>query len=342
MISHYLKNTPRALLTFSDNMLCYLFNKKPKRGPLFVNWDITTKCNAKCVFCDRWKVGGKELSTEEKLRIIKQLGKSGVWFLSLCGGEPLLTKDLDLILKEIKKQEMLINISTNGSLLKKKAKLLVSSGVDFITVSVQSHKPEVHDSLCGFKGLFRQANNGIDLIKKIRKRGSPKIYGRLVFNDMILPDLDNFLNYCETKFDGIMLQPIFDEPKMLFKVPENMGFSQKSRKKFKNFHYVLKSHGAANLYNAMVPNYIFEKEKLKKNIKCFAGYFFLTLDAEGNLYSCSARHKKFGNLGKKDFIDILNSKKMKKFKNIIRNGKNACICWHSGSMINVYLSKVFK
>lgn len=342
MIFNYFKNIPRAFITTSDNLLCYFFDTRPKRGPLFVNWDITAKCNAKCVFCDRWKVNGKELSTKEKLKIIRQLGKSGVWLLSLCGGEPLLTKDLDLILKEIKKQGMLINISTNGSLLKEKAKLLVDSGVDFITVSIQSHKPEVHDSSCGFKGLSRRVNDGIDLIKKIRKKGSPKIYGRLVLNDLVIPDLDNFLNYWRGKIDEIMLQPIFNNPKMMFKIPRKMGFSQKSRKKFKNFHELLKIYDVDNLYNRMVPEYIFEKEKLKDDIKCFAGYFFLTLDAEGNLYSCSARRKKIGDLKKKNFVDILNSKKMKNFRNNIRNGKNNCICWHSGSMLNVYLSKVLK
>jgi MoaA/NifB/PqqE/SkfB family radical SAM enzyme len=339
MISHYLKNLSKACLTCSDNLFCYLFNKNSSRGPLFVNWDITYNCNAKCIFCDRWKIKGKELSTGEKLNIIRQLGSSGVWFLSLCGGEPLLTKDLDIILKEIKKQGMLINISTNGSILKEKAKLLVDSGVDFITVSVQSYKPELHDSITGFKGLFKRVDNGIDSIKKIRKNKSPKIFGRLVINDLVISDLNNFLSYWRPKFDEILLQPIFNNPKMWFKTPENMKFLKKSKKEFDNFYHLLKIYNIDNLYNRLIPKFIFEKKEIKKDIRCFAGYFFLTLDAEGNVYSCSSRYKKLGNFNNK-FLDILNSRKMKDFRDAIKNRENNCVCWHSGSMLNVYLSKV--
>lgn len=340
MISHHLKNPSRSFLTGFDNLFCYLFDKSPKRGPLFVNWDITTKCNSKCVFCDRWKIGGKELSTKDKLHIIRELGKSGVWFLSLCGGEPLLTKDLDIILKEIKKQKMLVNISTNGFLLKKKSKLLLDSEVDFITVSIQSHNPSIHNSISGQKDMFQKINAGIDSIKKIEKTKRPKIYGRVVFNNLTLQHLNEFLEYWRPRLDEIILQPILDNTKMFFKIPKHMKFSKKDKKRFDNFNNLLKIHKSYNSYNKMVPKYIFEKERLKKEIKCFACYFFLTLDAEGNVYSCSSRNRKIGNLRKESLSSILNSNDIKDFRRMIKHRKNKCVCWHSGSMLNVYLSKI--
>lgn len=341
MISHYLKNIHKACPTGIDNLLCYLFDKPPRRGPLFVNWDITTKCNSKCIFCDRWKIEGKELTTKEKLDIIRKLGKSGVWFLSLCGGEPLLTKDLDTILAEIKKQGMLINISTNGNLLEEKSKLMIDFGVDFITVSIQSHKPEIHDYISGSKGSFRRIERGIKKIRKLENK-TPKIYARIVLNKMMFPDLENFLKYWRPKVDEILLQPISNEPKMLFKIPEEMKFSRKSKKYFSDFYYLLKVYNIENFYNKMIPKYLFEKRELKNEIRCFAGYFFLTLDAKGNVYSCSSRKKKIGNIKKQDFSKILNSKNMKNFRETVKDGNNKCFCWHSGSMLNVYLSKVLR
>ena len=342
MILNYFKNIPRAAITSADNLFCYLFNKAPRRGPLFVNWDITTGCNANCIFCDRWKIKRRELSTDEKLVVIKNLGKSGVWLLSLCGGEPLLTKDLDVILKEIKNQKMMINISTNGLLLKNKAKLLVESDVDFITVSIQSHRPEFHDSIYRVKGAFKRVNDGIDLVKTIRRRKSPRIYGRLVINNLVASDLEPFLEYWAGKVDEIIIQPISENKKMMFKIPKKMRFSKKSRTDFDNFEGILKRYGADNLYNRTIPEYIFEREKFKTHVKCFAGYFFLTLDAEGNVYSCSTRRRKFGNLVKDELIEISKSEKMKKFKNDIKSSEGGCICWHSGSMLNAYLSKILK
>jgi len=342
MISHYLKNKQKAFLTGTDNLVCYLFDKSPSRGPLFVNWDITTKCHSKCIFCDRWKAGGTELSTEKKLDIIRKLGKSGIWLLSLCGGDPLLTKDLDVILAEIKKQGMLINISTNGHLLGNKSKLMIESGVDFVTVSIQSHSPEIHDYISGSKGLFERIEMGIKKIRRLRKNKTPRIYARIVLNKLTFPDLEDFLKYWRPKVDGVILQPISKEPKMLFKIPENMKFSKKSRRYFNDFYRLLKLYDIENLYNKMIPNYIFEKSELKNKVKCFAGYFFLTLDAKGNVYSCSSRKKKVGNLKNEDFSQILNSRNMKNLRNSVKSGKNRCFCWHSGSMLNVYLSKVLK
>ncbi|RLJ09700.1 MAG: hypothetical protein DRP15_02780, partial [Candidatus Aenigmatarchaeota archaeon] len=85
--------------------------------------------------------------------------------------------------------------------------------------------------------------------------------------------------------------------------------------------------------------FLFNKHKLKKRFRCFSTFFFLTLDEKGNVYSCSARKEKFGNLLEKNLKEILNSKKVKRFRRELR--KKKCICWHSGSMLNLYLSKFF-
>lgn len=339
MINDFLKNISRLGFITVNNLYSYFLNSKLIKGPLFVNWDITHKCNSRCIFCDRWKIKKEDLSTEDKIKIIRELGKTKVWMLSLCGGEPLLVENLELILKEIKKQGMLINISTNGLLLKEKSELLVKSKVDFITVSIQGHTEKIHDSIVGINGAFKKVKNGINSIKKMRKeKNFPKIYARVVLNRLTLDYFDDFLDYWSRRVDKIILQPISSSSKMLFKIPKKMKFLESDKKKFENYYQTLKKYNQAILYNKLIPKYLFHKKELRRQMKCFSGYFFLTLDAEGNLYSCSARKEKLGNLMKNKFMDLLKSKKMTKFKSIIRNRENKCICWHSGSMINLYLS----
>lgn len=338
MITHYLQNLSRAALPTLNGFLSYYFGLKSQRGPLFVNWDITSKCNARCVFCDRWKVTKSELSTTEKIEIIKKLGENGVWFLSLCGGEPLLTKDLGLILKEIKKYRMLLNISTNGLLLREKMKLLIKYA-DFITVSIQSANPKLHDFMLGRKNSFKKTLNGIKALKMKRKNKRPKIYGRIVLNSKSLMELRDILKFWKKYVDTIFLQPICENKKMLFKAPFNLKISSTHKEYFKNFYLTLREYKCDNLYNRLVPLFLFKPYKLKKQFRCFSTFFFLTLDEDGNVYSCSARKKKLGNLLEKGLNEILNSKRTKNFRRKLK--KNKCMCWHTGSMLNLYLSKFF-
>ena len=128
VLKKYGKNKLRGGLTLLDNLATYMLDTKAKRGPLFVGWDIITACNARCSYCHRWKKENqatKPLTKSEKLRIVKELGKAGVWLLSLCGGEPLLDKDLMDVIKTAKQHNLLVNISSNGFLLPKKAEQLI-------------------------------------------------------------------------------------------------------------------------------------------------------------------------------------------------------------------------
>ncbi len=134
LITHN-RTIPRIARTSFDNTLVYLFNKKPSRGPLFVAWTVTYRCNAQCSFCDTHELGRalhRDLDTEEALKLIRQIGAAGVWHLSLTGGEPLIRQDLEQLIRESKRVGLIVNINTNGSLLAKKAEMLVDAGVDII------------------------------------------------------------------------------------------------------------------------------------------------------------------------------------------------------------------
>lgn len=82
-------------------------------------WDITSNCNDNCDFCYR-NYDNKELDFNNNITILKKLIDMGVDKISFVGGEPLLYKDLFILLewgKKYAKHKTMFSITTNAVLL---------------------------------------------------------------------------------------------------------------------------------------------------------------------------------------------------------------------------------
>ncbi|HOL63182.1 MAG TPA: radical SAM protein, partial [Elusimicrobiales bacterium] len=81
-------------------------------------WEITLKCNLKCVHCG--SAAGKnrenELTDEESLNLCEDIKKTGCKSLALMGGEPLLRRNFWDISKKIKDLKMDLCVITNGTI----------------------------------------------------------------------------------------------------------------------------------------------------------------------------------------------------------------------------------
>ena len=224
----------KGVFTGIDNIMLYLGLIKKSRGPLAIGWDVTFNCNARCSFCDVWKMKGKgkELTTKECIGIIRQAGRAKTWAISFTGGEPLLRPDICILINEAKKQGINVNINTNGSLLKNRAKELVASGVDTITVSLDSHDPDVHNSVRGFKGLFEKAEQGISEIRKLRKDRRPHLMARFTVNKRNYKGIQPYIEYWKDKVDKVTLQPVYEGESTSFFHIKDKGimFEEKDRK----------------------------------------------------------------------------------------------------------------
>jgi radical SAM protein with 4Fe4S-binding SPASM domain len=341
----YKKHIVRLLPVFLDNCLIFFGKKLSKKGPLAVVWDINNRCNSKCIFCDYWRSEGegkKELSSEEKLKIIKQLGDAGVVFLSFCSGEPLLSNDLAELIHESKKRGMLVNVSTNGLLLEGKAEILVDSGIDSVTISMESQRDLLYDKLRGTKAGFARVVRGIEKMRSLQRKGKPSIQLRCVINRLNGFELGRFLEFWKDKVDEIVFKPIYKREGVMFRVPPELQFQEKDKKKFTQyFNTILESNKKLdNLYNRLIPDFIFTGRQKKHKIPCFAGTFFSEIDCQGNLYFCQEINKKeeykLGNLTKHNFIDLWSSGKAydlrKRFKKT-----EPCSCWMERFLFNIAL-----
>lgn len=109
---------------------------------------LTDACNFKCVYCvppDGFLALKQSfyLNREEVVRFVRLAGTVGIHRVRLTGGEPLLRHDIVEIVRDIKKETDIqdLSITTNGSRLKPLLKPLKEAGLDRINISLDSLDP---------------------------------------------------------------------------------------------------------------------------------------------------------------------------------------------------------
>ena len=139
---------------------------------------VTDRCNFRCSYCmpkeiydSNYKFFKKSeiLSFEEIIRVTKILASFGVKKVRLTGGEPLLRKNIHLLVSELKKIKEIqdISMTTNGVLLsEKRAELLKDSGLNRITFSLDSLNDKRYQVISGSKYSSKDVLEGIANAKK--------------------------------------------------------------------------------------------------------------------------------------------------------------------------------
>ena len=112
---------------------------------------VTDRCNFRCNYCMPKEVFDKDyaylphaslLSFEEITRIARLFAAQGVRKLRLTGGEPLLRKNIEVLIEQLAQLRtregapLDLTLTTNGSLLARKAKALKAAGLQRVTVSL--------------------------------------------------------------------------------------------------------------------------------------------------------------------------------------------------------------
>jgi radical SAM protein with 4Fe4S-binding SPASM domain len=133
-------------------------------APLRMDVALTFRCSNDCVHC---YAGGPhetpELNTSQWKEVIDRLSQIGVFIVTFTGGEPTLREDLPELLLYAQHKGMVTGLITNGRKLKDKAyvKALETSGLDFVQVTLESHKPKIHDAITATEGSWKETVSGI-------------------------------------------------------------------------------------------------------------------------------------------------------------------------------------
>src|SRR5215475_11222860 len=108
---------------------------------------VTDRCNFRCTYCMPKEVFGHDyrfldrrelLDFEELTRVARAAVSLGVNKLRLTGGEPLIRRGIEDLVAMLAELDAEVTLTTNASLLPRKAQALKDAGLDRITVSLDS------------------------------------------------------------------------------------------------------------------------------------------------------------------------------------------------------------
>jgi radical SAM protein with 4Fe4S-binding SPASM domain len=130
-------------------------------APLFAVWNFTNRCNLACKHCyqdsERGGIAG-ELTGEEKLRLVDELGRLHMPMLAISGGEPTLSSDLLPVIRRAAGWGMHLSLATNGTTITpKSAAALAKAGLRYVEISLDSVDPARHDAFRGMAGMWRRS-----------------------------------------------------------------------------------------------------------------------------------------------------------------------------------------
>lgn len=293
-------------------------------GGISLAFEVIAGCNSDCDFCyNVWKDGREYPHGELKLPQIKEIFDLTLFGVPatdvfLTGGEPLLRRDLEDIIRYFRSKKLHVSVCTNGLLLsEERLKSLIEAEAESFHISLLSHDKNTHNRLCRNPLSFDRACEAIVNIRKFKKP-------------------------CHISFPATR-QNIDSAGETM-----DLGFALGGNS-FSIFRFVPTGKGAINsqeqmpsdaqLANALevldarmeklgIPVFIgtpIAERVLKqplKNIKltrCKAGITKFTVDYVGNLRLCEQNPDILGNLSKKPFLLMMLSKQAREFRKFAKN-----------------------
>ncbi len=130
--------------------------------PHAIQFNITYKCNQRCVYCGIYNDTRPEMTTKQIYNMMDEFVKMGTARVSITGGEPLLRTDFTDVVQYARKKGLFVSLATNGSLIEE----MVEKLRDINSINITLDGPEsIHDQQRGI-GNFKKVLRAIELVKK--------------------------------------------------------------------------------------------------------------------------------------------------------------------------------
>lgn len=283
-----------------------------QRVPLFVQILLTSRCNARCKYCDIPSRDKKEMSTERLLRLLDELAKAGTYRVGLYGGEPLLRNDIHEIVVYAKQLGLMVQLYTNGILAKKHIETIKL--LDGIFISIDGPE-EVHDNIRG-KGNFKKVIEAIEFCKQ---------YVPVYLMSVITKQNKEYISYLSELSKEyncfINYQLVFETPSMSADVSSFQLSDQEKKECYETIIRLKRSNSNIALSNSNLMKMANRTATTQKKgyqcgvIKCWNGRGACVIDSDGSVYSC------YQLISKENVLNLNNSNFQDAFNYI-----NSCTC----------------
>ncbi|MDR1659921.1 MAG: radical SAM protein [Desulfovibrio sp.] len=289
-------------LHLMQNVSFTLFSDGYATPPHTINLAVNNICNLRCEYCDLYygrknsnihndKIDFGVIDSHKKcelpLETCKRIIDEVAWFkptIRTPWMEPLLYQDIFNLIEYVKEKSLDFSMLTNGLLLKKYAEKLAQLHVDALRISLDG--PEnVHDGLCGIKGAYRLAIDGMKHIVQRKKEG---MCGTILDCYFTLTD-KNYMNLVDM-MESIEKEGLLEHMGVGFYMFNYISKHQvkKHNKEHRNISGVSIHEASAkyvNLSNIVIDKVIEQKEIIQKRYKGAMVFFRPDFNRE-NLIHC--------------------------------------------------------
>ena len=147
------------------------FTKDQERVPLLGVFELTFRCNNRCIHCyvnrganDR-RERKKELTYSQICRILDTIAEEGCLWLLFTGGEPFIRNDFLEIYTYAKRKGFLITLFTNGTLIDRGiADFLREWPPRSIEITLYGMSEGVYEEVTGVPGSHAKCMQGVELL----------------------------------------------------------------------------------------------------------------------------------------------------------------------------------
>ncbi len=301
--------------------------------------NVTDNCNMRCIMCSQWKENKKgELSTAEWEDVLKQLAHLGVRDVCFGGGEPLLVRDLDKLIRTGRSLGLEVGITTSGYLLnQRKLEELMDAGISNVTISIDGVDAG-YEKIRGRE--WKNVRQAVELLSEAHK---DKKLAVIIGFVLMKPTLDNYPGVqALAKEMGLpLVTSLVDTTPFLFQLPENTNehwIGPSTQPELANVQAAMgqfKAESSSNIYNSYNDIDFFEsyfKDPLQKKVPCTVSQTRIMINGMGEVYGGCWSMGHFGTVRDKSLKEIVNSSKYKTtHKEMFYKNCPGCSCGYATS-----------
>ncbi len=137
-----------------------------------LTFKLTWACNLRCKMCRFAQNGavsagpGDALPLEVWTSVVDDVSRFRP-YISLTGGEPLMYPHTEALIRHVKARRMRCTLTTNGTLLAKRAASLMDAPPDILVVSLDGPR-DIHNSVRGSASAFDRAAEGLAAVQELK------------------------------------------------------------------------------------------------------------------------------------------------------------------------------